>query len=403
MSPQPRQQLVELVARYGRELAEDPRRCEALLRDYCSEYKREITLLVSAARERVAAELWAGRDSVPAATLLARLTRRLYDNLGIAEGFARWAVESWALALGVIADPTADTGTESPAEAPGVVLEPPIEAPGVALEPPIEAPGVATVHGESKTRVRALQQQVAAVLGVPVLFRDRLADGGQGPMLSVIPPGCFLMGSPEDEPGRFPDERPHWVTIERAFAIGRYAVTFAEYDPFVTATGQGPPADEGWGRDLHPVINVNWWEALAYADWLSQQTGHRYRLPTEAEWEYAARAGTATPFHCGEMITPSQARFEEVTTLPVGRFPANAWGLHDIHGNVWEWTCSEYDAAYGGGELECVAADRTAGRRVLRGGAARENLPRCLRSSFRVRLPPDSRDSRSGFRVVREL
>ncbi len=183
------------------------------------------------------------------------------------------------------------------------------------------------------------------------VFQNTLKDGGEGPKMVVIPAGKFIMGSLPSEPKRSNDEGPqHEARIERPFAIGVYAVTFEEYDRFAEATGKEKPGDAGWGRSRRPVIHVSWHDAVAYAQWLSEQTGATYRLPSEAEWEYAARAGTVTPFHLGERITTDQANFDgrytyngsakgqyREKTVAVGSFPANAFGLHDVHGNVWEW------------------------------------------------------------------
>ncbi|RMD68212.1 MAG: PEGA domain-containing protein, partial [Gammaproteobacteria bacterium] len=176
-------------------------------------------------------------------------------------------------------------------------------------------------------------------------FRDRLRDGGFGPEMVVIPPGRFLMGSPFDEEGRDSDEGPqHRVSIARPFAIGRYEVTFEEYDRFCEATGRRRPDDNGWGRGKRPVINVSWHDAKAYARWLSKQTGKRYRLPSEAEWEYAARAGTSTRYWWGDRVGHGHANcdgcgswWDGKETAPVGFFDPNPWGLYDTAGNVWEW------------------------------------------------------------------
>ncbi len=262
-----------------------------------------------------------------------------------------------------------------------------------------ELPPVQNIHGWPAEKVKSLQQQTAAALSVPVEFHDRLRDGSQGPAMVVIPAGEFLMGSPKDEEGRFSNERLHEVRIERPFAVGKYAVTFEAYDRFVRATGRKKP--EGWGCGRRPVINVSWEDAVAYAEWLSEQTDQSYRLPTEAEWEYAAWAGTATPYHFGATITTKQANYDTgglfsifAGTIEVGQFPPNVWGLYDVHGNVWEWTCSAYDDNYGGAELNCISKN-CADPRVLRGGSWGDN-PHGVRAANRYRLTPGFPAQRSG-------
>jgi formylglycine-generating enzyme required for sulfatase activity len=244
-------------------------------------------------------------------------------------------------------------------------------------------------------------------------FRDRISKVGKGPVMVIIPGGRFMMGSPENEVGRRNDERQHEVEVG-SFAIGQYAVTFEEYDRFALATGRAKPQDHGWGRGQHPVINVTWQDVVAYAEWLSEQTGEQYRLPTEAEWEYACRAGTTTPFHFGETISTDLANYNgkhtygygkkgvyRKRTVEVGQFPANAWGLYDMHGNVWEWTASVYDEQYGGAELQ-VSAASAAGSRGVRGGSW-GNYRQDLRSASRGRNWPDGADDSQGFRLARAL
>ncbi|MCK7470289.1 MAG: SUMF1/EgtB/PvdO family nonheme iron enzyme [Desulfomicrobium escambiense] len=156
-------------------------------------------------------------------------------------------------------------------------------------------PPLQTIHGWSAQQVRGLQQQTAQALKISVEFQDNLKDGGQGPVMVVIPGGRFQVGSPPEEWERGDDERQHEVEVA-PFALGKYEVTFEEYDRFAKATGRFKPADQGWGRGRRPVISVSWVDAMDYADWLSRADRAAYRLPTEAEWEYAARAGTTTPF-----------------------------------------------------------------------------------------------------------
>lgn len=180
-------------------------------------------------------------------------------------------------------------------------------------------------------------------------------------------------------------------------------------------------ADKNWRNpgftqtDSHPVVGVSWNDAMLYVDWLSEQSGQRYRLPTEAEWEYACRAGTATPFYFGETIDTDQANYGgdrvygkgrkglyRQKTVEVGQFPVNAWRLHDMHGNVWEWTASEYDEKYGGAELRIVGDRNSGGLRVLRGGSWLV-VPKRLRSAARDRSSPRNRTNYRGFRLAMNL
>ena len=193
------------------------------------------------------------------------------------------------------------------------------------------------------------------------------------PEMVVVPAGAFRMGSPASEAGRSDDEGPrHRVTL-RSFALGVTEVTFDEWDACVRGGGCGGrrPDDEGWGRGARPVINVSWEDARAYVRWLSRETGKSYRLPSEAEWEYAARAGTATPFHTGATISTDQANYADRRTTLVGAFAPNAFGLYDVHGNVWEWVEDCWHDSYRGAPSDGTAwtAGGDCSRRVLRGGS----------------------------------
>lgn len=230
----------------------------------------------------------------------------------------------------------------------------------------------------------------------------------------VVPCGRFLMGSPPEELERRANERQHEVEVA-PFALGKHAVTFEEYDRFVIAIDCKKPSDRSWGRGRRPAINITWFDAMAYAEWLSRQTGQTYRLPTEAEWEYACRAGTTTPFSFGTTISTEQANYDgnyvygkgqqgvyRQKTVEVGQFPANAWGLHDLHGNVWEWIGSEYDEGYGGAESRTVGDPNSDARRVVRGGGWL-GRPEVVRSASRDWGAPDGANIFLGFRLARVL
>jgi formylglycine-generating enzyme required for sulfatase activity len=230
----------------------------------------------------------------------------------------------------------------------------------------------------------------------------------------VIPAGRFLMGSPPDEPEREKDEGPpHEVRITEPFAMGVYALTFDDYDRFCESTQREKPGDRGWGRGKRPATNVSWDDAQAYCAWLSEQTGHPYRLPSEAEWEYACRAGTTSPFHFGARITTAQANFngnftyngsakgeDREMTMPVGSFPPNSFGLFEMHGNVWEWCQDAWHDNYKQAPQDGSAWDsRDPVSRVLRGGSYCV-IPEFCRAAFRYwGFAPEVRDDSFGFRV----
>ena len=239
-------------------------------------------------------------------------------------------------------------------------------------------------------------------------FRDTLRSGGSGPEMVVIPAGSFRMGCVSgvkcDD-----DEKPvHNVTIARPFAVSKYELTFEEYDRFTMPTGRVD--DQGWGRGRRPVINVSWQDAQDYVRWLSGETGATYRLLTEAEWEYAARAGTSTAYNWGNQIGSGRAncqgcgsQWDKRQTAPVGSFGANGFGLHDMHGNVWEWVADCWNGSYNGAPSDGSAwTSGDCSDRVLRGGSL-YFIPRNLRSAYRLGGPSGYRDLNIGFRVARTL
>ena len=287
-------------------------------------------------------------------------------------------------------------------------------------------------HNEADREALMPASPVADTEGV---LRDRFLDGsGKGPELVLIPTGRFQMGSTDVERKRAMDagaqmawlerETPqHWVSIGQSIALGRYPVTVGEWRQFVRATGWEPRGEVNWSApgfrqtESHPVVGVTWHDALQYVVWLSVQTGQAYRLPSEAEWEYACRAGTKSAFSFGEEINTSLANYDGNTsyngspkgqyrqgTTRAGEFPPNPWGLFDMHGNVWEWVQDVVHDNYDGAPLDGSAweEDGDQGRRILRGGSWLYN-PRYLRSALRNGFSSALSNDIVGFRVARNL
>jgi formylglycine-generating enzyme required for sulfatase activity len=275
---------------------------------------------------------------------------------------------------------------------------------------------------------------VLLMSGAAALAAQRRGEAGDGgahqfrdcpacPDMVVLPTGEFMMGSPEQERGRGKDEGPqHKVTIAKPFAVGKFEVTFAQWDACVAESGCAhKPGDEGWGRERRPVVNVSWSDARQFVAWLTRKSGKPYRLLSEAEWEYAARATTKTtdpsqPFSTGATINYKQANYDanftynggrmgvyRQKTLDVGSLPKNAFGLHDMHGNVWEWVEDCYRDSYADAPTDGSAvAAADCPLHILRGGAWNYQ-PQYLRSAYRYATPPGVRMENAGLRVARNL
>lgn len=234
------------------------------------------------------------------------------------------------------------------------------------------------------------------------------------PQMVEIKPGTFMMGSPEKEANRTPDEGPqHQVTFSRPFAIGKYEVTVKEYAQFAAATGLKTAPTNDWQGETLPVTNVTFNDAQAYTVWLAQQTGKAYRLPSESEWEYAARAGSTSAYWWGDNIGNNNAvcdgcgsKWDNKQAAPVGQLKANKFGLFDTAGNVYEWTqdCwhGNYDAAPGDGSAWLEANNGNCSGRVVRGGSWILD-PQNLRSAIRLRFNTVEANNDAGFRVARAL
>jgi len=211
--------------------------------------------------------------------------------------------------------------------------------------------------------------------------------------LVQIPAGSFLMGSPEGE--GYDDEKPQHLVTLSSFQMGKYPVTQAQYEAVM---GENPSHFDG---DNLPVERVSWCDSVTFCQKLSKRTGQEFRLPTEAEWEYACRAGTTTPYSFGEELTQEDANFKSKSTSLVYIYPPNSFGLHDMHGNVWEWCqdiwCDNYDGAPSDGSACMGGGDDSF--RLMRGGSWYYN-PRYCRSASRNCNNPDYRLNNLGFRVV---
>ena len=239
-------------------------------------------------------------------------------------------------------------------------------------------------------------------------FADSLASGGVGLTMVLIPAGQFRMGCATGPDCRDNEGPERDLVMRTPFALSKHEVTFAQYDRFAEATGQASPTSPlGWERGDHPVVNVSWEDAAAYAEWLSAETGRLYRLPSEAEWEYAARAGADTSFSWGNEVGFEQAncngcgsQWDNDRPAPVGSFDANPWGLHDLHGNVWEWTLDCQSDDYRGAAADGEArTDGDCTRRILRGGSW-SNSPSVIRAAAREWDNVSVATTTTGFRLA---
>ncbi|VAW73313.1 Protein of unknown function DUF323 [hydrothermal vent metagenome] len=270
-----------------------------------------------------------------------------------------------------------------------------------------------------KTVIKPIQLQGQnASLTIKLSLKTILKPEHPGePTMIVLRQGRYQMGSLSREYGRSSNEGPeHTVVFVKAFAIAQTEVTFSQYSVFAKASNRNLPSDSGWGRGNRPVINVSWHDAKAYASWLSQKTGKKYRLPSEAEWEYAARAGSRKPYSTGLCATSRQANFDgeyayrgclkginRGKTVAVKSFPANRFKVYEMHGNVAEWTGDCWSSSHQGApQSGRVRTNGRCSKRVIKGGGW-SSIPRDIRSASRGAKSTSTRKNSIGFRVVREL
>ena len=240
---------------------------------------------------------------------------------------------------------------------------------------------------------------------------DQRKECSECPLMVAVPAGEYDMGSSSSDRallgGEFKTELPSRSVTIRRFAVGVHEVTFSQWDACHSeGRCERKPADNGWGRGNRPVIDVSWEDARQYVDWLSDKTGKKYRLLSESEWEYVARAGTTDPFHTGSTISTNQANYRNSRgeTIEVGMLANNRFGLHDVHGNVWEWVQDCWHGNYRGapGDGSAWVQDGDCGKRVFRGGSW-ENESAHVRSAYRWGGDVRQRAASVGFRVAREL
>jgi formylglycine-generating enzyme required for sulfatase activity len=286
------------------------------------------------------------------------------------------------------------------------------------MNAPLEQPlTLSLVHDLTPAQLRALQENQASQRQLASQFRDTLKDGGSGPELALIPAGTYTQGNP-DAVREFGELPPCEVTLDQPFALGRFCVTADEFQRYAEATGHFWPDHLVRTEGRQPVTNVSRADAAGYLAWLSEQSSHHYRLPSEAEWEYAARAGSASRYCFGNDLGCSEANtgsFQIVgrsvqgwrrflpfcapmnQAVDVGLYPANLWGLHDMHGNVWEYTSDLWQ-----GPADPNSPGKTGKWYVTKGGSWFESAWQS-RSAARKPRWFDELDVNLGFRVLREV
>jgi formylglycine-generating enzyme required for sulfatase activity len=291
--------------------------------------------------------------------------------------------------------------TPAPVPGPVHVVPAPVPPAPTPTPAPAPAPTRAIVYPLTPEREQALRP------------KDTFKECANCPEMVVLPSGSYTMGSPPSERGRWDDESPqHIVTIAKPFAVAKFDITFDEWA--ACAAGGGcdgyKPPDQGWGRGRRPVINVTWYDANAYVTWLAKTTGKTYRLLSESEWEYAARAGTTTAYYWGDNIGTNNANCESCgsqwdnqQTAPVGSFSPNQFGLYDMAGNVDQWLQDCYNATYDGAPADGSAwISGDCKSRIVRGGYL-YSQPSAIRSACRGRLSPTAQGDELSFRVGRTL
>lgn len=402
MNELPRQKLQELIHRFGISLVEDPNRCKGMLKDLCGEYRKEIAGLIAALEEGIVDELL--KPNILVDIVRGRLTQKLQDERGLMPEVALWSVDAWALALNLITAAQLRPLSNTSSSSPNSTHQPPHRPlPPVIIVTQQVAYTIITVNKKGQVINRDSAQNQC--------FIEQLENNIELEMMQ-IPSGTFIMGSSESEEGHDSRESPLHAVNLNEFWMAKYPITQIQYQAI---TGKNPSRFKG---PLRPVEMVNWQDAQQFCQKLSILTNKNYRLPSEAEWEYACRAGTTTPFYFGETIRTDLSNYaancsygksprgvSRHITTEVGTFPPNLYGLHDMHGNVWEWCEDAWHTDYQDAPNDGSAwsgENKPDSLRSMRGGSW-FNDPKNCRSAHRFSFKANIRDNTYGFRVVLSL
>ena len=336
--------LNQLFKKHGLYLIKDQSRCEALIRDYCIGTPQEVNLLLLALKAQIPLQLIEGKENL--SQTVKNLARKLQDKHFVAFDAANNIVEHWVAGIGLNSRETQLPSSEKVTESKDLEIE---LSKGISLE------------------------------------------------MVLIPAGKFKMGSPASEKGRGNFEKQHEVTLTNSFYMGKYQVTQEQWDGVL-----GNNSSIKTTGAMLPVTNVSWEDCQEFIKKLNTKTNGGYRLPTEAEWEYACRAGTTTAYSFGDKITPRDANYKDSKIgkpVAVGSYKPNAFGLYDMHGNVWEW-CEDWYGDYPTSAGIDPRRPEAKESHVLRGGSFCSDVSR-VRSSLRYNVTPTFRYDDFGFRLVR--
>jgi formylglycine-generating enzyme required for sulfatase activity len=407
----PRTTIIGLVLRFGSELGNDPQRCQALLRDLCGSYKKEITALTSVIHSGIINELHDPKGTSPEKLLIERCASRLHDDTGIVLELARWAVESWAIAFHsarpgrnkyLFRCPSCGTfaHNENPT-AERCVSCPKCNARVHVSKNDLDFSLISTSNSASEFFCQEADKTDRRYSNA---FLD---ESPLRPKMILIQPASFAMGSPESDKDAKREEKPqHPVTLTRSYCLSETVITQVQWKSIMKSEpwkGQ----DYTCEGDAYPATYLSWEDALEYCSRLSELEGRLYRLPTEAEWEYACRGGTKTRYNFGDSalelsnygwFAENTIKFGEAFTHKVKQKLPNSFGLYDMHGNHFEW-CSDWLGAFKREHTPDPSGPLNGSYRIVRGGSWVDQASGC-RTAVRGGFPSSYRNADVGIRLA---